>query len=43
VQEIVTAHGGTIDCESTPGVGTVFRMNLPVAAHSVRAREEAHV
>jgi two-component system, NtrC family, sensor histidine kinase KinB len=43
VQEIVTAHGGTIDCESTPGVGTVFRMNLPVAAHSVRAREEAHL
>jgi len=31
VQEIVAAHGGTIACESTPGKGTVFRMNLPVA------------
>jgi PAS domain S-box-containing protein len=31
VQEIVAAHGGTITCESMPGKGTVFRMNLPVA------------
>jgi signal transduction histidine kinase len=29
VREIVTAHGGTIDCESTLGGGTVFRIRLP--------------
>jgi signal transduction histidine kinase len=43
VQEIVTAHGGTVDCESTPGLGTVFRMTLPVAAHSACHPEEASV
>ncbi|MBI3412151.1 MAG: HAMP domain-containing protein [Planctomycetes bacterium] len=32
VQEIVTAHGGIITCESQPGAGTVFRMRLPIAA-----------
>jgi signal transduction histidine kinase len=31
VNEIVTAHGGTVTCESTPGAGTVFRLTLPVA------------
>jgi signal transduction histidine kinase len=30
VREIVTAHGGSIACESTLGVGTVFRIRLPV-------------
>src|SRR5262249_1273241 len=30
VREIVTAHGGTITCESAPGVGTTFRIRLPV-------------
>jgi two-component system, NtrC family, sensor histidine kinase KinB len=34
VHEIVTAHGGTITCESQPGVGTTFRLTLPVAAGS---------
>ena len=29
VQEIVTAHGGTVSCESRPGVETVFRLTLP--------------
>jgi two-component system, NtrC family, sensor histidine kinase KinB len=33
VQEIVAAHGGTIVCESRPGEGTVFRINLPAAAN----------
>jgi NtrC-family two-component system sensor histidine kinase KinB len=29
-REIVTAHGGSITCESRPGTGTVFRITLPV-------------
>ena len=28
---IVTAHGGTLSVESTPGTGTTFRMELPAA------------
>jgi signal transduction histidine kinase len=31
VHEIVTAHGGTITCESRPGEETVFRLRLPPA------------
>ena len=26
---IVERHGGTIECESTVGVGTLFRISLP--------------
>src|SRR5262249_34990584 len=29
VREIVTAHGGSITCESRPGEGTTFRITLP--------------
>ncbi len=29
VREIVTAHGGIVECESCPGKGTVFRISLP--------------
>jgi signal transduction histidine kinase len=31
VREIVSAHGGTVTCESRPAVGTVFRVTLPIA------------
>lgn len=31
VHEIVIAHGGTIDCESEPSVGTTFRIRLPIS------------
>jgi signal transduction histidine kinase len=30
VREIITAHGGTVECKSQPGKTTVFRMSLPV-------------
>ena len=47
VREIVTAHRGSIHCESQPGVGTTFRIRLPVAAdstpsHSVVGEADGH-
>ncbi|MGD0897551.1 MAG: ATP-binding protein [Thermoguttaceae bacterium] len=32
VREIVTAHGGTVHCESSPGRQTVFQITLPAGA-----------
>jgi signal transduction histidine kinase len=29
VKRAVEAHGGTITCESAPGIRTVFLMSLP--------------
>lgn len=31
VHEIVAAHGGTISCDSRPGVETTFRLKLPLS------------
>jgi two-component system, NtrC family, sensor histidine kinase KinB len=33
VREIVTAHGGNVECESCPGKRTVFRVSLPTRAN----------
>jgi signal transduction histidine kinase len=30
VREIISAHGGTVQCESQPGKKTIFRMALPI-------------
>jgi signal transduction histidine kinase len=32
IQQIITEHGGTIDCQSAQGKGTTFRIFLPLAA-----------
>ena len=34
VKHIVQAHGGGVSVESRPGVGTTFRLFLPLAAES---------
>jgi signal transduction histidine kinase len=41
VREIVTAHGGTVECESRPGETTVFRMTLPVWSEKAAERSLA--
>jgi signal transduction histidine kinase len=33
VKQLVHAHGGTIDVESTPGLGTTFKLTFPKLTH----------
>jgi signal transduction histidine kinase len=35
-KEILEAHGGTIQCESTPGIGTTFTITLPTRVQGRR-------
>ncbi|MFO0692236.1 MAG: ATP-binding protein [Polyangiales bacterium] len=37
-QQIVTAHGGTIHCDSEPGRGTTFHIHLPAAREAAIER-----
>jgi signal transduction histidine kinase len=30
VREVAEMHGGTFEGDSTPGVGTIFRIRLPI-------------
>jgi NtrC-family two-component system sensor histidine kinase KinB len=39
VREIMTAHGGTVSCASTPGAETTFRLTLPVWVERSAARD----
>jgi PAS domain S-box-containing protein len=39
VKEIVSAHHGSVTCESAPGVGTVFRISLPAFGEGGRHDE----
>ena len=37
VKEIVTAHGGTVECESDPNKKTEFRIILPILKNTISA------
>lgn len=40
VRRIVRAHGGSVDIDSTPGVGSTFRIRLPLAVVEERRQEQ---
>jgi len=40
VREIVTAHGGSITCQSSPGAGTSFRIVLPIRSQESGVRSQ---
>jgi signal transduction histidine kinase len=39
---IIQKHGGRIDVQSEQGVGTVFRIELPIRQENARGNEEVH-
>ena len=41
-REIVEAHKGTIECDSTPGVGTTFTIVMPERANGRRSSAQHH-
>jgi two-component system OmpR family sensor kinase len=41
VKSICVAHGGSVEVESTPGAGSIFKVNLPQASQAAVAASTA--